>query len=374
MTRRILFVTGTRADFGKLAPLAAVARDGGFAVQFFITGMHMMKKYGHTVREVRRFEGAEFHEFINQKDGEAHDLVMAKTMLGFSDWVTEERPDLVVVHGDRIETMSAAMVCATRYIPCAHIEGGEVSGTIDEIYRHCTTKLCRYHFVSSEQAAARILSLGEDTADVFVIGSPELDAHRAPSGVTLDEVRARYEIGFDEYGIAVFHPVTSEFDSMAEQARALFGTLAASGRNFVVISPNNDPGSEHIFAAIADLPAERFRHLPSMRFHHFSELMRNASAIVGNSSLGVREAPFLSVPSLDVGTRQSNRALSASVVNAAATDRGAILAFLDAHWGKRVETDRSFGQGNAAERFIGVLNSDAFWERGRQKVFVDRAG
>ncbi|WP_232831595.1 UDP-N-acetylglucosamine 2-epimerase [Pseudogemmobacter bohemicus] len=369
--RRILFLTGTRADFGKLEPLAAAARDAGHEVTFFVTGMHMMTRYGLTAHEVRRQPGIATHEFLNQRPGDPQDIVLAKTVTGFSDFITESRPDLIVIHGDRIEAMAGALVSATNYIRSAHIEGGEVSGTIDEVFRHCNTKLCTHHFVSSETAKRRVMALGEPEDVIHVIGSPELDFHARPSGVSLDEVRARYAIPFTDYGIATFHPVTSEQATMGPQAEALFAALADSQRNFVVIAPNNDPGSEAIFRVLDALPKARFRVLPSMRFAHFSELMRNAACIVGNSSAGVREAPFLGVPSLDVGTRQTNRSDAASVTAVSAFDRGAILGFLTNAWGQKAPRDAGFGEGAAADRFVEVLADPAFWDRPLQKAFRD---
>ena len=371
MTRHLLFLTGTRADFGKLEPLALAARDAGYRVTFFVTGMHMLDRYGLTVNEVRRTAGVDVHEFLNQRPGDPQDVILAKTVMGFSDYVTEYRPDLIVIHGDRIEALAASLVSATNYIRSAHVEGGEVSGTIDEMFRHCNSKLCAHHFVSSEAAARRVMALGEPEEAIHVIGSPELDLHARPFGVTLDEGRARYEIAFPDFGIAVFHPVTSEQDTIGAQAADLFGALEASGRSFVVIAPNNDPGSHEIFAALDRLPRDRFRVLPSMRFAHFSELMKNAACMVGNSSAGVREAPFLGLPSLDVGSRQTNRAEAPSVTSCAAGDRAAILAFLARHWGRRAEPHDGFGQGSAAERFVEALACPEFWQRSLQKAFRD---
>lgn len=371
MPRSVLFVTGTRADFGKLEPLAVATRDAGFDVSFFATGMHMLQRYGLTKFEVHRTPGVRVHEFLNQRPGDPQDMVLAKTVIGFSDFVKESKPDLVVIHGDRVEALACALVCATNYIRCAHIEGGEVSGTIDEIYRHCNSKLASQHFVSSQEAARRVMALGEPAQNIHAIGSPELDFHAGPSGVTLAQVRERYAVPFDDYGICVFHPVTSEEDTMGAQADALFGALEQSGRNFVVIAPNNDPGSAAIFDAIARLPQERFRVLPSMRFAHFSELMKNAKAMVGNSSAGVREAPFLGLTSLDIGTRQTNRAKAPSVFFADATDSAAISAFLQAQWGKAYPRHDAFGGGNAAARFTAVLKSPDFWASSLQKTFHD---
>ena len=371
MKKRLLFVTGTRADFGKIEPLALAARDKGHEVSFFVTGMHMLERYGLTKIEVHRTLGVTVHEFLNQRIGDPQDMVLAKTMLGFSDFVAEHRPDLVVVHGDRVEALACALVCATNYLRCAHIEGGEVSGTIDELFRHCNTKLAYCHFVSSQAAARRVKALGETHEAIHTIGSPELDFHSRPSGVTLDKVKAHYEIPFDDFGIVTFHPVTSEYDTMGLQAQALFTALEASGRNFVVILPNNDPGSEDILAVIHRLPPERFRTIPSMRFAHFSEVMKNAACIVGNSSAGVREAPFLGIPSLDIGTRQQNRANGASITACDAEDHNTIARFLSKEWGKRHNRNAEFGEGNAAARFVAALDDPSFWSRSLQKAFQD---
>lgn len=368
--RKLLFVTGTRADFGKLEPLAHAAQQAGFEISFFITGMHMMKRYGETRLEVKRFAGAEFFEFVNQREGDALDFILAKTILGFSDFVHEHRPDLVIIHGDRVEALAASIVCAMRYIRSAHIEGGEVSGTIDESIRHCNTKLCATHFVSSEAARQRVLSLGESPDRVYNIGSPELDTHARPSGVSIEEVKARYAIPFDEYGIAVFHPVTSEQNTIGAQAQSLFGALEASGRCFVVIAPNNDPGTEEIFAVLEKLPAERFRIIPSMRFNYFSELMKNAAVMVGNSSAGVREAPFLGLPSLDVGTRQSNRAQSNSVSFCYAFQSTDIIKWLNNMWSIKECSNDGFGRGSASSLFVEIIRTSDFWKATMQKGFV----
>lgn len=368
--KRLLFVTGTRADYGKLEPLAKAAQNAHFQISFFITGMHMMKRYGETQQEVKRFAGAEFFEFVNQREGDSLDFILSKTILGFSDFVHEHRPDLVIIHGDRVEALAASIVCAMRYIFSAHVEGGEVSGTIDESIRHCNTKLCATHFVSSDSAKARVLALGESPDRIFNIGSPELDTHARPSGVSLEEVKTRYDIPFEEYGIAVFHPVTSERDSIGAQAASLFSVLKASGKNFVVIAPNNDPGTEDIFEVLNLLPRAQFRIIPSMRFHYFSELMKNSAVVVGNSSVGVREAPFLGLPSLDVGTRQQSRAEAKSITICSAFEQEKIKKFLYLMWGKRQGCDTSFGHGKAANLFVQTLQNDEYWGKSLQKGFT----
>ena len=370
-TRKILFVTGTRADFGKIEPLAIAARNAGFMVEFFVTGMHMLEKYGLTKIEVRRLEGVEVFEFLNQRPGDPLDAILAKTVGGFSDYLVGRRPDLAVVHGDRVESLACALVCATNYVRCAHIEGGEISGTIDEVFRHCNTKLATCHFVSSESARRRVLKLGESANSVFAIGSPEIDEHARKSSVSIEQVRRHYGIPFREFGIAAFHSVTSEADSIGDQARSLFSALECSGKNFVVILPNNDPGSEEIFRALDSMPSDRFRLIPSMRFSYFSELLKNSKAMIGNSSAGVREAPFLGLPSLDIGTRQTRRSPSRSISHCSAFDATAIAEFLKRQWGRKLRSHTAFGEGRAAERFVKILNSPEFWTLPLQKSFRD---
>ena len=365
----LLFVTGTRADYGKLEPLAKAAQEAGFHISFFITGMHMMKRYGETRLEVKRFAGAEFFEFVNQREGDALDFILSKTILGFSDFVHEHRPELVIIHGDRVEALAASIVCAMRYIRSAHVEGGEVSGTIDESIRHCNTKLCASHFVSSESAKSRVLALGESPDRVFNIGSPELDTHARPSGVSIEEVKARYAIPFEDYGIAVFHPVTSEQDTIGMQAQSLFGALDASNKCFVLIAPNNDPGTEEISAVLEKLPRERFRLIPSMRFNYFSELMKNASIMVGNSSAGVREAPFIGLPSVNIGTRQNGRTDTESVIHIPAQSSEDIRKTVLGIWGHRKANSKEFGVGCASKAFVEILKNPDFWSIRQQKEF-----
>jgi len=373
LNKTLLFITGTRADYGKLQPLAEAAKKQGFKIAFFITGMHMMKQYGETKLEVKRFDGADFFEFVNQKAGDPLDLTLTKTINGFSDFIHEHKPDLVIIHGDRIEALATSIVCALHYIPSAHIEGGEISGTIDESIRHCNTKLCSVHFVSSEKARQRVIRLGEAANTVFNIGSPELDTHATLQPININDVKKRYGIKFEDYGIVIFHPVVSEVETIYEQAKSLYSILVKSNKNFIIIMPNNDPGTNKLMDVIAGLPKKQFHLIPSMRFNYFSVLMKNCSGLIGNSSAGVREAPFLGIASLDIGTRQTNRTAndSESITRCTAFDKKTISEFINSKWGIRYESCLEFGDGNAATRFIGLISKKSFWKHSKQKNFYE---
>src|SRR5579872_4676826 len=178
MRKNILFVTGTRADFGKLKALIGrvAAEKEQFDYRIFATGMHMLSRYGSTVEEVAaNFQN--IYPYLNQDPfgGSGMDLALANTIQGLGHYVREFPTDLIVVHGDRIEALAGAIVGALQNTLVAHVEGGEVSGTVDELLRHAISKLSHLHFVANEEASDRLVQMGEQPGAVFAIGSPDID-------------------------------------------------------------------------------------------------------------------------------------------------------------------------------------------------------
>ena len=174
--KKIIFITGTRADFGKLKSLIDISiKSKNFKVYIFCTGMHLQKKYGQTVDEIKKNGYENIFEFINYSSETTMDQTLAKTVLGLSDFIKNTHPDLIVVHGDRLEALAGAIVGSFNNILVSHIEGGEVSGTIDDSIRHAVTKLSHIHFVSNEEAKNRVIQLGEKRESIKVIGSPDID-------------------------------------------------------------------------------------------------------------------------------------------------------------------------------------------------------
>tara|TARA_B100000508_G_scaffold108689_1_gene86823 strand:+ start:53 stop:1183 length:1131 start_codon:yes stop_codon:yes gene_type:complete len=373
MTKRILFLTGTRADFGKLKSLIQITSNENFDVHIFATGMHLQKKYGETIEEIEKCGFENIHRYENHTSESTMDLTLAKTITGLSQYIKVDRPDMIVVHGDRVETLAGAIVGSLNNILVAHIEGGEVSGTIDELIRHAVTKMSHVHLVANENARTRLLQMGESAEDIYVIGSPDVDimlSHDLPS---LEETLNHYDINFKEYAILMFHPVTTEIESIEEQANNLVDAAIESKKNFVVIYPNNDLGSEKILQAYKKFEGiERINIYPSIRFEFFLVLLKNAAFILGNSSAGIREAPYYNVPTINTGSRQNNRALSSSIIqvenNRSEDIKQAIeyTAELD-----HAATNLSFGEGNSDVQFLGILKSERIWQRSKQKVFND---
>ncbi|MGQ0599441.1 UDP-N-acetylglucosamine 2-epimerase [Aquabacterium sp.] len=370
--RRVVFLTGTRADFGKLKPLMQrLQADPQFEIHLFVTGMHMLSKYGYTCEEVQRAGFGNIYKYINQNASDSMDHILAKTILGLSDYIREIRPDLIVVHGDRVEALAGAAVGALNNVLTGHIEGGEVSGTVDELIRHSVTKLSHIHFVANEEAFRRLVQLGESRSTVHVIGSPDVDVMNSQNLPSLDEVMRHYEIPFSRYGVMTFHSVTSELDDIRRQARMLVDAVLASGLNYVVIYPNNDHGTDHILDEYKRLQGnDRFRVFPSMRFEYFLTTLKNADFIIGNSSAGVREAPHFGVPAINVGTRQNNRTSCKLIVNVPA-EAEALTRAMSTISAMPRESIEIFGNGNSAEQFHRILCTDEFWAISTQKYFND---
>ncbi len=373
MNKRIVFLSGTRADFGKIKSLIlALQNNPGFEPHVFVTGMHLEETYGLTVKEIEKSGIRHIHRFRNTTSEHTMDLTLAKTIEGFSHFVRHIKPDLIVIHGDRVEALAGAITGSLNNILTGHIEGGEVSGTIDDLIRHAVSKMAHAHFVANREAARRLEQMGEDPASIFIIGSPDLDIMFSNQLPALDEVKRYYEIPFDEYAVLMFHPVTTEVDKMERYAKEVVEAAIESGDQFVVIYPNNDLGSGKILDAYKQFQASpHFRILPSMRFEYFLTLLKNARYMLGNSSAGIREAPYYKVPSINVGTRQNRRASGRSIFNATYDKHDILDKIAQAKKFKPTAYDVDFGRGNSAELFIQALSGERFWKISKQKVFKD---
>lgn len=371
--KKILFLTGTRADFGKIKSLISVLEAApDFEVFVFVTGMHLQQEYGYTVIEIERCQYGNIHTFSNHTHETTMDLTLAKTIEGLSAYVKQCQPEMIVIHGDRVEALAGAIVGSLNNILVAHIEGGEVSGTIDELIRHSTSKMSHVHFVSNQQAKNRLIQMGELAESIFTIGSPDVDIMFSADLPDLTTVKSYYEIGFGQYAMAMFHPVTTEAKFMQQYADAFVEALLRDDRNYIVIYPNNDLGSQAILKSYEKLKNHsRFKIYPSLRFEYFLTLLKNAEFIIGNSSAGIREAPYYGLPIINIGTRQQNRALHADIVNVG-YDLGSIQNGLQtigtyAH----SEAKADYGTGNSAALFLESLQNQAVWDLNHQKQFRD---
>ena len=373
--KKVLFITGTRADYGKMKPLMkALDGDDQFSVYVFVCGMHLSERFGSTYDEVRKDGYEHIYIAFGLSQTQNASVNLGNTISMLSGYVENIKPDMILVHGDRMDALAGAVVGALHNILVGHVEGGELSGTIDESIRHAISKFAHVHFVCTEEARERLIQLGEEESRIFVIGSPDIDIMMSDRLPSLAEAKERYGIPFDRYGILMYHPVTTEYDVIGGKIRRVVDAVLESGRNYVVVYPNNDLGSEVILNEYRRLENNpRFRLFPSLRFEHFLVLLKHAEFMIGNSSAGIRESGIYGVPAIDIGTRQSGRyALSKNDnLQHVEEDAAAILKAIEQTPAYR-RSSFVFGKGNSTELFMEIVREPAFWNTEIQKHFVDR--
>ncbi|WP_206215094.1 UDP-N-acetylglucosamine 2-epimerase [Adlercreutzia sp. ZJ138] len=375
--KKILFLTGTRADYGKLKGLIkAVEESPDFEAYVYVCGMHLLERFGGTYREVLKdeYDNTYVALGLSQSSASSASVSLGDTVRAFSSYVDSVKPDMIVVHGDRMDALAGAVVGALTNVLVAHVEGGELSGTIDESIRHAISKFAHVHLACNEDARRRLLQLGEDDERIFVIGSADVDLMLDDNLPTLEKAKARYGIPFANYGILMYHPVTTEVKNAEANARAVIDAVIESGRDFVVIYPNSDLGYEAILSEYKRLlSCERFRIFPSLRFEYFLSLLKGADLILGNSSAGVRESGVYGIPAIDIGTRQKGRYSTDECGNIqhVGYDANEIIDAIVAS-GEYAVKAFAYGKGNSVRGFMRVLESEAVWSLSTQKQFNDR--
>ena len=369
--KKILFLTSTRADFGKLKSLIKILKTRKeFEVYIVITGMHVLEKFGNTYLEVKKHFRSKIIKFKNQSLGDRLEIILSKTSERFSKIVKKIKPDLIVIHGDRVEALASALVGSLNHILTAHIEGGEVSGTIDDTIRHAVTKLSHIHFVGSSAAKNRITKMGEIKKHIFNIGSPDIDAIVEKKLPTIKNIKKRYSIKFNNYSILLWHPVTSKINTLREDTNKLIRFIDRLNENFVIIYPNNDPGSKIILNCYKKIKNTKYKVIENLRFEYFLALLKNAKFIIGNSSSAIYEAPMLGTPAINIGDRQHKRINSKIIKNLGIDEMDVlkIYKFLKSY--KRIEK-KFYGYGNSDKKFLNILLKPSLWNISKQKFFSE---
>lgn len=354
-------MTGTRADFGLMAgTLKRAVCEPGLAVSVCATGMHLLPEYGETVREIEA-SGlaicARIPVLLNGSTGGVMARAIAGELLGMVDAFERERPDLVVVLGDRGEMLAGTLAAIHLNIPIAHIHGGERSGTVDEPIRHAISKLAHYHFVATEGARQRLIRMGERPEHVFVTGAPGLDDLTGVQGDDREALAA--EFGLDPrrpIALLIFHPVLQEWQAAGQQTRNVLDGVLASGCQTLCLMPNSDAGSALIRATLAAFAATSgvslVDHLPRKRYLSW---LAACDVLVGNSSSGIIEAASFGLPVVNVGSRQDGRERSGNTVDVA-PEAEAVKNAADAALahGRRAMAN-VYGDGRAGERMVRLL-------------------
>lgn len=372
--RRVCVVLTTRGNYAKMkSVIESIEADGTLELQLVLGGMVVLEKYGR-ISSMLEEQGRKPARTINFVVEGENLTTMAKSsglaMMEFSTAFEDLKPDVVIVIADRFECLPIAMSAAYMNIAVAHIEGGEVTGSIDESIRHAITKLAHLHFPASEEAAKRIERMGEAPASIHIVGASSMDVLRR---LDLDDLKPVMEYQ-EQYGLGpmidlkpknylavIQHPVTTEYEENLEHMTETIAALDELDMPTVWIMPNMDAGSDGINKAIRKY-RERERNarthfFKSLPIEYYGPLLKNALCILGNSSSGIREAAFLGTPSVNIGTRQNGRQRGRNVIDVE-YERGQIVAAARKQIARReYEPDNLYGDGYAAEKIVQVLKT-----------------
>lgn len=326
--RKICAFTGYRSDYTKFkCVLDEIKNSKKLELDVVTIGAHNLSDYDKTENNIIE-DGFVIKESLTTNvEGDTREAMvmsMGLTLLQAGRVLERLKPDILLIVGDRYEIVPVALAASSMNIPVCHIQGGEISGTIDEVYRHVVTKLSHIHFPSTEKSKERILLLGELEECVFNFGCPaidyigEIDKRQKSELRTLTGLRS---LKTEDYVLFMQHPVTTENDSY-EQMMSSLEALQEFGKDVVLLYPNPDPGSKKMLKAIRDFSKKygkrcviknKFKNLD---FETYINLLFHSFCLVGNSSCGIREAYALNKYVIDIGTRQNNRERSENVIHA----------------------------------------------------------
>lgn len=376
MKRKVCVVLTTRGNYAKMkSVIEAIENDGELELQLVLGGMVVLEKYGRifdTLEEQGRTPVRTINFVVEGENLATMGKSSGLAMMEFSSAFKDLQPDVVIVIADRFECLPIAMAAAYMNIAVAHIEGGEITGSIDESIRHAITKLAHLHFPASQDAAERIRRMGEHPDSIHTVGASSIDILRRQDLSDLQSVmkyQENYGLGpmidlkSKEYLVTIQHPVTTEYDDNFRNMEETIAAIEELNMPTVWVMPNMDAGSDGINKAIRryrernkNAQAHFFKSLP---IEYYGPLLKNALCIIGNSSSGIREAAFLGTPSVNIGTRQNGRQRGCNVIDVG-YDRDQIVAAVRTQSARReYSCDCVYGDGYAAEKILNVLKTSS---------------
>lgn len=333
MPRKVMVLTGKRGGFGAMKPMLRLLRDDpAFELQLVVTDQHLNQRFGRTITEVEREFPIAAAVDMEQRDGSALGRARALGVCAerMADTLDQLKPDVCLLYGDRGEVLATAMAATAMGVPIGHLQGGDVSGSVDEQVRHAVTKLAHLHFPSTPESAERIQKMGEEPWRVVVTGDHHLDLIVAKEYAARDEVARATGIDPEQPIIVVLqHSETTAPEQAYQQMVETLHAVRDTGLQAVVVYPCSDVGYEGIVRAIEQLAVgPRFHVFRNLDAPVFWGLLSIASVMVGNSSAGIIETPCFRLPALNIGRRQENRLHAENVIHVE-HERGAIAAALD---------------------------------------------
>lgn len=364
MKKKVLVVTERRADYSKFRPiLKEIAKSSKLEYYLIVTGSHLLEGHGYTVKEIKK-DGfkitSTFPMYKKYKPDTGDEMTRAfgRAIIELSYQIKKLKPHIILSGFDIGTNFAAAIIGAHMNIVVAHVEGGEVTGTIDESIRHASTKFAHLHFTSNRHATQRIIKMGENPKYVFTVGNPSLDAIIKVKKIQKEKLERKYNLNFTKpFIIMLQHTVTSEIDKITQHVSKTIEAIKELGVQALIVYGNADAGSKQISRIIKNSKIKQYFTIP---FDEYINLLKRVSALIGNSSSGIIEAPFLRVPSINIGTRQEGRLRASSIIdvdyNKNQIKKAITKAIVDKKFLKRVKKTRSlYGDGLASKRIVKIL-------------------
>jgi len=367
IVRRILSITGTRADYGLMEPVfRAIAGDKRLALHLVVTGMHQMPEFESSLSEVRNDKFGVLHEIkasARDDSGKAMAEAIGQGIFDVAGVLAEVTPDIVLLQGDRGEMLAGAIAAAHMDFPIVHMSGGDYSGSIDDSARNAISKLSHFHLTNCSASSQRLAAMGEAPERIAEIGDPALDRLRTLDFLPFDLLAKELRLPAGRpFLLATLHPVVGETGQAASQMKTMLEAIVELGMPAVITYPNNDAGGgamRDVLERWKDNPL--LRVVPNLGSRRYLSLLRHAAAMIGNSSSGIVEAPTLKIPAINIGSRQYNRLRAGNVIEVA-SERDAIVkavrfALDDPGFRRQLAATVSpYGDGHAAERAVDILN------------------
>lgn len=366
MKRKILVVTERRADYSKFRPiLKEIEKSKKLEYFLVVTGSHLLKEHGLTINEIKN-DGfkiySKFSMYSKHRKDSAEEMVSAigKSIIHLSKIVRKVDPDIILAGFDVGANFAISIVGAHMNKIVAHLEGGEVTGTIDESIRHATSKFSHIHFTTNHQSTNRLIKLGENPKFIFTVGNPSLDSISNVKKIENSLLEKEFQLDLKKpYVIVMQHTVTTEIDNAEKNILLTLKAISELGIQAIVIHGNADFGSKKISKIIKK---SKFNQQKTILFSKYINLLKNSSALVGNSSSGKMESPFLKIPSVNIGTRQSGRPNSSSVIDVSYNKneiKDAILkSIYDKEFHKKIQKQKNiYGNGNSSKKIVKILES-----------------
>jgi UDP-hydrolysing UDP-N-acetyl-D-glucosamine 2-epimerase len=375
--RKICVTTGARSEYGILRPvLLDIKKSKKLELQLIVSGMHLSKKYGLTINEIKK-DGFKIYGTIKMAPTGDSSYHMSKSLgegiIKFSEVFKKLKPDINLILGDRDEAFASALAASHMNIPNAHIHGGDKSKAgIDEYNRHAITKISNIHFTATKKSTLRVKRMGEDPKYIFCTGSPSIDEVVNENITNRKYLEKKYKMCFSGNEIIlIFHPVTTEIEKAEQHITNLLNSAIKFKNQIIAIAPNSDAGGQIIFNTLQKYSKNYslIKLYKSIPRRDYLGMLKYGGILVGNSSSGIIEAGYFNIPVVNIGIRQESRESGNNVINTNNTPNSIMTGIKKAFnlKNKKFRMNKIYGNGKSSEKIIGILENISIDKRLIQK-------